>query len=209
VHHAMGSSAFPARGILPQEFGLNTPSWKPDESGAAYLAAATYPHGERFPQVTLILPRDPKLHELGLTLRRSWQRYLGVDVAIRQLNLSNYIRVLDARAFDLAFVRWGADYPDPQDFLASQLGPSSNNVTGWSGKKYDRLVPLADSYNPHDPRRTAMFTRAASLAMKRIPILPMDEPAQEALIRPALKGVALTPLGTVYLNPSSARFDSR
>jgi ABC-type oligopeptide transport system substrate-binding subunit len=206
VSHALNVSAFPADGFLPASLDVRAPLWKPSHSPAAYLAAARYPKGRGFPQVTLILPEDAGLHALALELRRAWQRYLGVDVAIRQLNVSNYGRVLNARAYDLAFVRWGADYADPQDFLDTQLGPSPNNVTGWAGSAYDRLIPLADSYNPLDPRRLSLFRQAAMIARDKIPLLPMDEPAQTALIRPGLEGVALTPLGTVYAAPTKLHF---
>lgn len=208
VTHAMGSTAFPATGLLPAAFRLKTASWKPSLSPSKYLAAGRYPHGKGFPPVTLVMPRDAGLHSLGLALRRSWQRFLGIDVAVRQLNLSNYLRVLNDRTFDLAFVRWGADYPDPQDFLGTQLGSSNDNVTGWSGKQYDRLVPLADSYNPLDPRRSALFQHAAAVATAKVPILPMDEPAQAALVRRTLHGVSLTPLGTVSIDPAKLRFSS-
>jgi oligopeptide transport system substrate-binding protein len=203
VQHAMGRAAFAASSILPAGFGLNPVTWKPAKSPARYLAAAGFAHGRHFPQVTVILPRDPALHALALTLQRSWQRYLQVNVTVRQLNLSNYVRVLDARTFDLAFVRWGADYPDPQDFLGTQLGTSSDNVTGWAGKRYDALVPLADSYNPVDPRRSTLFRRAERLAATRVPYLPMDEPAESALVRPGIVGISISPLGALYIDPST------
>ena len=206
VTHAMKSSAFPSDGFLPASFDVGTPLWKPAQPAARYLAAARYPNGHGFPQVTLILPNNAALHALALELRRSWQRYLGVDIAIRQLNNSNYQRVLNARAYDLAFVRWGADYADPQDFLDTQLGPSPDNVTGWAGTSYDRLIPLADSYDPRDPRRLTLFKQAAAIAADRVPLLPMDEPAQTALVRHGLHGVALTPLGTVYISPGKLGF---
>jgi ABC-type oligopeptide transport system substrate-binding subunit len=206
VRQTMGRSAYPATSILPAGFGLKPVTWKPEGKPLAYLKAAKVARGQNFPAVTLILPRDPALHELALALRRSWQRYLNIDVTVRQLNLSNYIRVLDARTFDLAFVRWGADYPDPQDFLGTQLGPSSDNVTGWSGKHYDALVPLADSYSPLDSRRSALFRRAEALAAARLPYLPLDEPAEWAVVRPGLTGITVTPLGTLYLDPARSRF---
>jgi ABC-type oligopeptide transport system substrate-binding subunit len=105
--------------------------------------------------------------------------------------------VLNARAFDLAIVRWGADYPDPQNFLATQLGSSTDNITGWVRTKYDKVVTLADSYRPTDPRRIALFRQAADLAALKLAILPLDEPAQSALISPDLANVELTPLGTI------------
>ncbi len=104
----------------------------------------------------------------------------------------------------MAIVRWGADYPDPQDFLGTQLGSSTDNVTGWHTSRFDRIVALADGYNPADPRRTKLLVKAANLAGRKIPIFPLDVPAQTAFLRPDLSGLRLTGLGTLNLDPARA-----
>jgi ABC-type oligopeptide transport system substrate-binding subunit len=143
------------------------------------------------------VPHDPHVSALAQALCDAWQRSLGLNIPVRQLNSSEYAAVLNRHAFDLAIVRWGADYPDPQDFLGTQLGPSPNNVTGWSGRRYHEYVVKADSYHPRDPRREALFQRAAGIAARKIALLPLDEPAFTAVISPRLSAVALTPLGTI------------
>lgn len=193
----MAGVAFPARGFLPSTLGIAVPPFRPTGSPAAYLAAARYPHGRHFPGIALVLNRDAHLYALARQLQRAWRSALGLDITLRELNPSDFSKVLNAHAFDLALVRWGADYPDPQDFLGTQLGLSPDNVTGWSRRTYDRSVMTADSYNPNDPRRAWLFWQAANLAARKVPILPLDEPAQLAIVRPRLAGIALTPLGTI------------
>jgi oligopeptide transport system substrate-binding protein len=194
---AMGAAGFVSRSFLPSALAVSSPIWHPDATSAAYLARARYPRARDFPPISLVMPRDAHLLVLARELRQAWKTRLGITVTLRQLNTSNYGKVLSARAFDLALVEWGGDYPDPQDFLATQLGSSSNNITGWTRPAYDRAVTLADSYNPLDPRRESLFQEASRLATVKVPILPLDEPAQTAVIRPDLVGVALTPLGTI------------
>lgn len=203
---AMGSAAFPSRSFVPSGFGLPSQLWHPTTSASVYLAHARYPRSRPFPQVALVMTHDPQAYALGQQLRQAWQRALGISITARQLNPSDYSVVLDTHAFDLAIVRWGADYPDPQDFLGTQLGSSSNNATRWSRRTYDRLIALADRYSPTDPRRTLLFQRAALLAASKVPLLPLDEPAFTAIIRPSLIGVQLTPLGTISGDWSRARF---
>jgi oligopeptide transport system substrate-binding protein len=194
---AMGNSAFPAHGIPPSAFGLPAERWQPARSPSSYLSAARFPHGRGLPPITMVLPRDPHLLALARDLRQVWKTRLGVTVTMRQLNASNYGKVLSAHAFDLALVAWGGDYPDPQDFLGTQLGSTADNITGWTRKAYDRSVALADTYNPRDPRRLSLLQQAAQLATRGLPILPLDEPSQTAIIRPDLIGIDLTPLGTI------------
>jgi len=194
---AMAGAAFAAHTFLPPTFGVATPTWHPALAGSAYLAQARYPHGRRFPRIALILPRDPHVYALAEELRRAWRASLGLDIMLQELDQSDYTRVLDAHAFALAIVRWGADYPDPQDFLGTQLGNAPDNITGWAGRGYDRYIALADSYSPNDPRRNWLFQQAAQLAARKVPILPLDEPAQSAILSPRLTGVQLSPLGTL------------
>lgn len=202
-----GRAAFASRGLVPSAFGLPPASTPHVGSAAAYLARARYPRGRGFPPITLVLPRDPHVYAVARALQAGWTQVLGVVVNLRELNPSTYTQVLNDRAFDLALVRWGADYPDPQDFLGTQLGPTPDNVTGWSGRGYDRAVALADSYAPSDPRRISLFYTAAQMAAQHVPIVPLDEPALVALMSPSLRGVQLSPfLGTITGQWTSAGF---
>lgn len=206
VSRAMGRAAFPARKFLPPALSPSLPLRRPTENPAVYLSHAGYNRASGFPTVTLIMPRDPYVYRLAQALQRAWQHDLGVSVTLRQLNPSNYSTVVNARAFDVALVRWGGDYADPEDFLGRQLGATSANITGWSPPGYVRAVTLADSYAPTDPRRLSLYRSAVRLAEGDVPIFPLDAPAVNALIRPGLSGVSLTPMGMVVGNWATAGF---
>lgn len=205
VMSATGQGAALAHGFLPSAFGIQTGRWRPSASPRAYLTAARYPRAGNLPPLLLVLPRDPAVHALAQALAAVWEKDLGARITIQQLDTSLYDRVLADHAFDLALVRWGGDYPDPQDFLGTQLGDSSDNVTGWTRTAMNDDITLADSYNPRDPRRTALFRDASSLAAVKVPILPLDEPLITALISPELHGVAQTALGTITGDWTHAR----
>lgn len=190
-------TGFPAPGLLPSPFGVASHPWRATRSPRAYLARAHHPQGHGIPTLSLALPRDPSIYPLAHALARTWEDTLGVPVVLRPLDSSTYSEVLAAHAYSMALVRWGADYPDPEDFLGTQLGDSTDNVTGWSSPAYTTAVRLGDSYAPTDSRRLALFQRAASLATQHLPILPLDVPALTAVIRPGLRGIWLTPLGTI------------
>lgn len=202
---SMGQSAFPATGFLPPAFNLQVPTWRPTNPARIYLRFART-RASALSAITFVVPRDPRVYALAKALRTRWERALGVTVNLHQLNASTYGTILNAHAFDVAIVRWGADYPDPQDFLATQLGTSSDNVTRWATNRYMALVTEADTTSPGDPRRAVLFRRAASLAARKLAIVPLDVPAQLAIIDPALRGVSLTPLGTVVGQWTQAGF---
>ncbi|MGH2408751.1 MAG: ABC transporter substrate-binding protein, partial [Chloroflexota bacterium] len=208
VNRNLGDTAFAAGGYLPSTFGIRIPSWRAIRSPASYLARARYPHGRGLSSIVLVAPADPRIAPLVEGIARRWRAVLNTQVVVRQLDPSIYDRVLSAHAFDVALVRWGADYADPQDFLGTQLGTSGGNVTGWQARIFNRDVKLADSYNPADPRRVALFKQAARIAVAKVPLLPLDEPTVTALIRPGLVGISLTPLGTISGRWAQAHFTS-
>ncbi|HLJ67414.1 MAG TPA: peptide ABC transporter substrate-binding protein [Chloroflexota bacterium] len=201
----MGSSAFPARRFLPSAFGMATQPWRASAAPRVYLRRSRFTP-KSFPHVTLVLERDPRLGLLARQLRRLWKRDLGIVVTVQQLDASRFTEILNHRAFDLALVRWGADYPDPQDFLGTQLGSSPDNVSGWTRPMYEHDVFLADTYSPTDPRRADLFRAAATYAAAKVPIVPLDEPAVTAVFRPDVRGLAVTPLGTITGDWRHARF---
>lgn len=194
---AMGSTAFPARHCLASGFALSCPLWHGTKPASAYLRAAGYPDGRGFPPVSLVIPRDPQLKALALSLARRWSAALHITAHVQPLNLSNYAAVLNSRTFGLAIVRWGADYPDAQDFLGTQLGASGDNVTGWSSRRYERLIQQAQAAPPTDSQRTTLLRQAALLETAKVVLIPLDEPALTLITRPGLRGIALTPLGTL------------
>jgi ABC-type oligopeptide transport system substrate-binding subunit len=154
------------------------------------------------------VPRDPAVAALARALVKRWQDVLGVTINAREVNLSDYSQALNTHTFDLAIVRWGADFPDPQDYLGTQLAQTSNNVTGWSGHAFDDAVLLSDSYDPLDSRRRELYAEAAAIAARKLPLLPLDEPAIFGLRAPYVHGIALTPMGTIAATWTRARLSS-
>ncbi|MGH2448043.1 MAG: ABC transporter substrate-binding protein [Chloroflexota bacterium] len=146
--------------------------------------------------LTFVIPRDPQIYALANALARAWTASLHAHIAVRKLNLSNYDTVLGAHAFDLALIRWAADYPDPADFLSTQLGSSPDNVTGWNPPAFDRLMHEATVASGAQSRRSALAA-ASRLVASQVPILPLDDPSISAALEPTLHGVHLTGLGTI------------
>ena len=188
----MGRGVFPTDNIVPPSWNIKAPPAHISSGGHALLS-----HLQSAGRLLIfVAPRDPQIAPLAHALIKAWQKALGVHIVYRPLNDSNYEFVLSKHAFDLALVRWGGDYSDPQDFLATQLGPSPDNITSWAPHHFDRLVSQADT-QASPARRLALYRAAALEAGHLLPILPADQPAQEALIAPDLHGMTLTPLGTI------------
>jgi ABC-type oligopeptide transport system substrate-binding subunit len=98
--------------------------------------------------------------------------------------------------FDLALVRWGAEYPDASDFLVSQLQTGApNNLSRWSNYHFDGLVKAATMARVNSPERRRDLLGAAQIATKYVILMPLDSPVQVAVISGDVKGLQFTPMG--------------
>jgi oligopeptide transport system substrate-binding protein len=191
----------PADGILPPGMpGYNThlvgQTFDPKKA-QALLAKAGYPGGKGFPSVTLNVDGgDNDGQTKAIALQEFWKRVLGVTVKLNQLEHGAYINDLTARNFDLAFIQWGADYPDPQDFLSLMFQSKSPNNNGYyDNPTFDQLTGQADVM-PHDsPARYQKYRQAEQIAVNEVCGIMLDWGRANVLIRPTVHGLQLTALG--------------
>ncbi len=166
------------------------------------LAKAGYPNGQGFPKVTLNIDGgDNDGQTKAVALKEFWKRVLNVDVGLNQLEHSAYIAALTARKYQIAFIQWGADYPDPQDFLSLLLQTrSGGNNGGYSNPTFDRLTRQADVLPHSSPQRYRLYQQAERIAMDDAPIVVLDWGESYILIRPSVHGLSVNGLGLVAPN---------
>ena len=163
----------PAKGILPPGIPGYNPKLKGEgfdqKQAKAELAKAGYPNGKGMPKVTLSFSNgDPGQRESAQILQVMWKRYLGVNVTLNGLEQGAYNNALTARNYQLAFISWGADYPDPQNFLSLQLQTGTgNNNGGFSDATFDKLTKRADTMVGNDAERYRLYQQAEQIAVDK------------------------------------------
>lgn len=191
----------PASGMLPPgmpgfDTHLDGQVFDPNKA-RKLLAQAGYPNGKGMPRITLSVDGgDNDGQTKAIALKEFWHRVLGIDVGLNQLEHGAYNDALTARKFDLAFIQWGADYPDPQDFLSLQFQTGVPNNNGfYSSARFDSLTTSADIM-PHDsPERYRKYQEAEQALLNDAGIIVLDWGKANVLIRPSVRGLLLTGLG--------------
>jgi oligopeptide transport system substrate-binding protein len=190
-----------ARGIVPPgmmgyDAGFDGLAYDVD-TAKALLAEAGYGPGGNPLRVVVTLPGSSGEIAAYLTaVLYQWQENLGVEVEVRQLDGDAYFDRLDEEKDDVFFYGWSADYPDPQDFLDVLFRSGSvNNVGGYDDAAYVALLDQA-AVEPNAGARAALYRQAeVKLIAEDAACLPLWFGKSYLLIKPEVKGYAISPLG--------------
>lgn len=190
-------SAIPATSIVPPGVELRgegdfRPRHDPDAARAA-LAAAGYPGGAGFPEVTLVTSGTAYDAAIAAELERE----LGIRLGSEAVPFGEFTRRLDEDPPAMWQLGWAADFPHPHDFLGLLLETgSANNVGGWSDPSFDEALDAAAS--TADPaEQAAHYEEAQRIVADQVPVIPLEYPEDWSLSRDGLLGAADPGLGII------------
>lgn len=173
------------------------------------LADAGYPGGKGFPKIKLAINNEnPNYGKIAAALQQMWKQNLGVDVEINTEELAKFNEDLTATqndpkadtAFDFYISVWGADYPDPQNFVSQQLRTGVGNNNGnYSNAEFDKLVDAAD-VEPNLEKRYPMYQQAEQIALDEVGWLPLYYGKANILLSKKINGLVITPQG-IFADP--------
>ncbi|UCG83742.1 MAG: peptide ABC transporter substrate-binding protein, partial [Dehalococcoidia bacterium] len=146
-----------AKGILPP----GMPGFNDDlqgipcdpESARQMITESDYGDVSNLPPITLTTDGRGIASNLELALVDMWRRNLGVEVGIRQLEPEKYAYLLMQEKDNLFTLGWGADYPDPQNFLDVLFHSGAQyNFGEYFNVEADSLLESAREEKDHDAR---------------------------------------------------------
>jgi oligopeptide transport system substrate-binding protein len=181
----------PATGIVP----VGVPGHSATDFGARFdltrakseLAAAGFPNGTGFPNVTLVTAGGDGQQLEGAIIRQLHDN-LGIDLLFRQADGATYQDQLTKDTPAMWQMGWVADYPGANDFLGILLGTGQpNNYGKWSNAEFDAAVSTALSAGDAASAQTA-FDAAQRIVQDQAPVIPVDYGSGYALAAPGLLG---------------------
>jgi len=132
-------------------------------------------------------------------LQSMWQENLGISVKLDPLELGTYSQRLNDMYLDpekgmqAYYSIWGADYPDPQNFLSLQLQTGvGNNNSHYSNAEFDNLTKEADTTVDDFAKRADLYNKAEQIAVTEVGWLPLFNAKVNVLVRDCIKGVEVT-----------------
>lgn len=163
------------------------------------LAEAGYPEGKGFPAVTFMFDTRDDNKMIAERLQAMWKKNLGVDLKAQNEDWKVYLNRLKSDVPSMFRLGWGADYPDPDNFLNLFTSTSGNNHTQWKNAEYDKLIEQAAGETSM-AKRLALYKKAqVILTEKDTAIIPLFVDALNVLVSPTVKGLELNAMDQLQL----------
>ena len=187
-----------AEGILPP----GMPGYNKDIQGLDFnveqaeklISESNYGNVSNLPPITLTSAGMGTVSNIEAVLVDMWQHNLGVNVEVRQLLPDRYFSDIMNEKNEMFNYNWGADYPDPQNFLDILFHSGTNNNVGeYSNPVVDSLLEKARV--EQDPGvRMSFYQQAEQIMVDDAACLPLFFNVDYTLVKPYVKNLPLTPL---------------
>jgi peptide/nickel transport system substrate-binding protein/oligopeptide transport system substrate-binding protein len=182
------------------------------EQAQAELEQAGFGADNPLPQVTLTYGVEGDNERVATFLQQQWQDNLGIEVVLEPLELATFSENLNttfltpAEGLEFYLSIWGADYPDPQNFVSQQLLSNSPNNNGhWENAEFDKLAREADTFTGPAEERFTLYQQAEQIAVDEVGWLPLFVPRFSVLIKPYVSGIVPTGQGLIIPDWSAVR----
>ncbi len=176
------------------------------------LVKAGYGPDKPFPQVTLTYGVEGDNERVATYLQQQWKENLGIDVNLQPLELATFSKNLDTtyltpdKGLQFYLSIWGADYPDPQNFITEQLRSDSPNNNGhWENQQFDEIGKKADTFIGSQDERFKLYNQIEQIAVDGVGWLPLFAPRFAVLIKPYVSGIVPTGQGLIIPDWSAVR----
>lgn len=182
--------------IPPGMFGYEEAAglrFKP-ETAEKLLAEAGYPGGKNFPKVTLAFNTDMVNALIAENIQAQLKRNLRVAIHLENMEWKVYLTKIQADTPQVFRLGWGADYPDPDNFMNLFVTGGGNNHTHWGSPVYDQLILKASSEQDPEIRRALYHEAQKILTEEEVPIIPLFVSVQNFLVKPYIKGLETNPM---------------
>jgi oligopeptide transport system substrate-binding protein len=156
------------------------------------LADAGYADVSKLPPIKFSYNNSGLNPTIAQFLQGQMKDNLGINITLDPLESKALTGAVNSGNFQWAWFGWGADYPDPDDWLPStfQTG-AGNNHTQYSNKEFDALCDKAN-HELDNTKRLQEWDQAQTLLMQDAPIVTMFYRERFWLVKPYVKGMMAT-----------------
>jgi ABC-type oligopeptide transport system substrate-binding subunit len=121
---------------------------------------------------------------------------LNMDVAIQEVPQSNFSEQLFENEWQLIFIRWWMDYPDPNNVYGDMFysRKSSGKRQAYSSDVFDDLVEQGKA-EPDPAKRLEIYRQAEEVIQTDVGYIPLVYRVDNYVFKPWVKGLPVNNFG--------------
>jgi oligopeptide transport system substrate-binding protein len=193
----------PASSWIPPGMLAHNPkiglSFNPPEA-RRLLREAGYPDGKGFPRIVLGYDNEEDRKLVAEAVQGMWQRNLGIVVGLENQEWKVYLKKLQNDPFPVFRDGWGADYPDPDNFMKLFTSNSGNNHLRWRNNRYDQLADSAAREFDVKMRVRLYDDAQRILCETELPMVPLYWRTESTVLNPLFTGLEMNSMGRLDLH---------
>lgn len=156
------------------------------------LADAGYPNGVGMPELKFQYADTASNRTIAQFLQAQLKTNLNLDLTLEPMEPAAFSAFVNSEQHTWAWFGWGADYPDPDNWLPDLFGTGGgNNHTGYSNPAFDTLAIQA-MMELDNTLRLQMWAQAQEIVMADMPIVTMFYRERFYVVQPYVKGLEPT-----------------
>lgn len=162
------------------------------EKAKQFLKEAGYTDGSKVPELRLQYADTGINPTIAQFVQQQIKTNLGISVTLEPMERKAFTQAVNAEKYTWAWYGWGADYPDPDNWLPELFGTGAgNNHTNYSNAAFDDLAAKAKK-ELDNTKRLQMWADAQKMVVDDAPILFMQYRERFLLVKPWVKGLKYT-----------------
>jgi oligopeptide transport system substrate-binding protein len=157
-----------------------------------FLTLAGYSDGSKVPELKLQYADTGINPTIAQFIQNQCKVNLDISVVIEPMERKAFTQAVNAEQYTWAWYGWGADYPDPDNWLPQLFGTGAgNNHTAYSNAAFDDLCAKA-AVELDNTKRLDLYAQAQKMVVDDAPVLFMFYRERFVLVNPHVKGLKNT-----------------
>jgi oligopeptide transport system substrate-binding protein len=202
ANNVLQNAAVPASSILPP----GMPGYIERPASISYdlaqaevlLAESSHQSASALPDLIMAAAGIGSPEPFVTALINQWETNLGVKIEVELLDPVHYPDLVRNHQANMYFLKWCADYPDPENILDTLFHSSGyGNIGGYANPEVDSILEHART-EMDNVERLRLYQEAETLIEEDAPMIQLVHPLSHTLVRPYVQSFQLSPIEVVW-----------
>jgi oligopeptide transport system substrate-binding protein len=147
----------------------------------------------QFPRLRLRFASTSANRARAEFIQAQLKQSLGISIVLDAMEQKAFQAAYTEKDYDLAWGGWGADYPDPQNWMAGLFGCNArNNKYNYCNQQFDAASAKGDTGTQLTARLQA-YAEAQQILVQDLPVAPLFYRGRMVVVKPWVQNLRITP----------------